>query len=100
MTPIFSDFLKMDKERYSIQPTNYKRFVETGYAETFESLHVEVDLLSDTYKTVHDQFDGYKVFSLSNQRNKRSLLPVVGQQMSSLFGTFFENNLENINRNI
>ena len=35
---------------------------DTGYAETFESLCVEVDLLSDTYKCVYDQFDEYKVF--------------------------------------
>ena len=79
---------------------NYKRFDETGYAETFESLRVEVDLLSDTYKSVYDQFDEYKIFSPSNQRNKRSLLPVVGQLMSSLFGTVSEDDLENINRNI
>ena len=79
---------------------NYKSFDETGYAETFESLRVKEDLLSDTYKSVYDQFDEYKIFSPSNQRNKRSLLQVVGQLMSSLFGTVSEDDLENINRNI
>ena len=64
------------------------------------SLPVELDLLSDTYKYVYDQFDEYKVFSPSNQRNKRSLLPVVGQLMRSLFGTLSEDDLENLNRNI
>ena len=52
---------------------NYERFDETIYAETFESLRVEVDLLSDIYKSVYDQFDEYKIFSQSNQRNNRSL---------------------------
>ena len=41
-----------------------------------------------------------QVISPSNQRNKRSLLPVVGQIMSSLFGIVSEDDLENINRNI
>ena len=59
-----------------------------------------LNLLSDTYKSVYDQIDEYIVFSPSNQRNKRSLFPVVGQLMSSLFGTVSEDDLKNINTNI
>lgn len=78
----------------------YSKWNLTGYAETFKSLSIEVDLLSDTYKSVYDTFDEYKIFSPNSQRNKRSVLPFVGQLMSTLFGTVSEADLENINRNI
>ena len=35
----------------------YKRSNLTGYVETFERLHVEIDLLTDTYKSVYEYFD-------------------------------------------
>lgn len=78
----------------------YKSSNLTGYVETFKSLHVEIDLLTDTYKSVYDNFDEYRTLSSSDPRNKRSLLPVIGQLMSTLFGTVSESDLENINRNI
>ena len=37
---------------------------------------------------------------MSYKRNERSLIPIVSQLMSTLFGTASENDLENINRNI
>ena len=39
----------------------YKRSNLTGYVETFESLHVEIDLLTYmyTYKSVDEHFDEY-----------------------------------------
>ena len=79
---------------------NYVSLNLTGYSETFKSLHVEIDLLTDTYKSVYDNFDEYQSLSDDTQRGKRSLIPLVGQLMSTLFGTVSENELDNINRNI
>ena len=70
----------------------------TGYVETFQSLHVEVDLLTDEYTSVYNNFDEYQ--TMSYKRNERSLIPIIDQLMSTLFGTVSENDLENINRNI
>ena len=78
----------------------YKRSNLTGYVETFESLHVEIDLLTDTYKSVYENFDEYQSLSVDIERGKRSLIPIIGQLMSTLFGTVSENELDNINRNI
>ena len=78
----------------------YQRSNLTGYVETFESLHVEIDMLTDTYTSIYDSFGEYKDLSLSNQRYKRSLIPIIGQLMSTLFGTVSESDLENIDRNI
>ena len=72
----------------------------TGYVETFKSLHIEVDLLTDTYNSVYDNFAEYQSLSVNGHRNQRSLIPIIGQLMSTLFGTVSENDLENINRNI
>ena len=79
---------------------NYKYSNLTGYMETFKSLRVEVDLLSDTYKSDYDNFDEYQTLSVKNQRDQRSLIPIIGQLMSTLYGTVSEKDLENINRNI
>ena len=35
----------------------------TGYLGTFESLHVEVSLLTDTYMSVLDSFQEYEALS-------------------------------------
>ena len=78
----------------------YKRSNLTGYVETFESLHVEIDLLTDTYKSVYENFDEYQSLSVDSERGKRSLIPIIGQLMSTLFGTVSENELDKINRNI
>ena len=72
----------------------------TGYVETFKSLHIAVDLLTDTYNSVYDNFAEYQSLSVNGHRSQRSLFPIIGQLMSTLFGTVSENNLENINRNI
>lgn len=55
------------------------------YAETFKSLQIEADLLTDTYQSIYRTFENYKI--LHNGKDKRSLLPFVGQLMSLLFGT-------------
>lgn len=70
------------------------------YAETFKSLQMEVGLLIDTHKSIYASFEEYRVLSKNLKRNRRSVLPFVGQLMSTLFGTISENDLENINRNI
>ena len=72
----------------------------TGYVETFKSLPIEVDLLTDTYNSVYDNFAEYQSLSVNGHRSQRSLIPIIGQLMSTLFGTVSENDLENINRNI
>lgn len=77
---------------------NQKEFVE--YAETFKSLQIEIDLLTDTYQSIYRTFEDYKVLRKDNGRVKHSVLPFVGQLMSTLFGSLSELDLENINRNI
>ena len=72
----------------------------TGYVETFESLHVEIDLLTDTYKSVYENFNEYQSLSVDSERGKMSFIPIIGQLMSTLFGTVSESELDNINRNI
>lgn len=71
----------------------------TGYVETFKSLHIEIDILTETYTSLFDNFGEYEVLS-QTQRSQRSLLPIIGKLMSSLFGTVSEDDLDNINRNI
>ena len=72
----------------------------TGYVETLKSLQVEVEMLKDAYTSVYNRFDDYRSIALGNHRNKRSVLPFVGQLMSTLFGTVSESDLENVNRNV
>ena len=63
-----------------------------------KSLHVEVDLLTDEYTSVYNNFGEYQ--AMSYKRHERSLIPIIGQLMSTFFGTVSENDIENINRNI
>ena len=79
---------------------NFKYSNLSGYMETLISLRVEVDLLTDTYKSVYDNFDEYQTLSVESQRDQKSLIPITGQLMSTVFGTVSEKDLENINRNI
>ena len=78
----------------------YEQSNLTGYVETFESLHIEADLLRDTYISVFNSFTEYQALSVDKNRSQGSILPIIGQLMSSLFGTLSENDLENINRNV
>ena len=78
----------------------YERSNLTGYVETFKSLHIEADLLTDTYMSVFDSFEEYQTLSVDQNRSQRSILPIIGQLMSSLFGTLSESDLEDINRNV
>lgn len=70
------------------------------YAETFKSLQIEVGLLTDTYQSIYKTFEDYKTLHKDTDRVKHSVLPFVGQLMSTLFGSLSEHDLENINRNI
>ena len=94
----FQSDLKSTNDIISAITKAYKSQNMTGYVETFKSLHVEVDILTDEYMSVYNNFDEYQTLSYS--RNERSLVPIIGQLMSTLFGTVSENDLENINRNI
>ena len=78
----------------------YEKSELTGYVETMRSLQVEVDMLRDTYTSVYNSFDDYGTITSGDHRNKRSVLPIIGQLMSTLFGTVSEPDLENANRNI
>ena len=75
-----------------------EREISMCMLKRLKSLQIEADLLTDTYQSIYRTFENYKI--LHNGKDKRSLLPFVGQLMSSLFGTVSENDLENINRNI
>ena len=77
---------------------DYHKSKLIAYAETLERLQLEVDLLSDTYQSIYKTFENYQV--LNTHRSKRSLIPLVGNLMSSLFGMLSQNDLDNINRNI
>ena len=52
------------------------------------------------FSSVHDSFDDYQILERKTLRPRRSLIPVIGQLMSSLSGTVSEKDLENIDRNI
>ena len=57
-----------------------------------------MDLLTDDYTSIYNNFDDYQ--TMSYKRNERSLIPIIGQLISTLFGTLSGNGTENINRNI
>ena len=79
---------------------DYNRKELMEYAETFKSLQIEVDLLTETYQSSHKTFEGYRTLHRDTRRVKHSVLPFVGQLMGTLFGTLSENDRDNINRNI
>ena len=79
---------------------NYDKRELIEYVEIFKSLQIEVDLLTDTYKSIYKSFEDYKTLHKHSGRVKHSILPFVGQLMSTLFGTISESDLENINENI
>ena len=79
---------------------NYNKRELIEYVETFKSLQIEVDLLTDTYQSIYKTFEDYKTLHKDSGRVKHSILPFVGQLMSTLFGTMSESDLENINKNI
>lgn len=90
------------------------------YFKTFSSLNIEVDLLNDTFYSIHDSFQNYQIMSNPSQnyqipetipiqdvlnddilrRRTRSLLPIIGDALSFLFGTVSESDLDQINNNI
>ena len=78
----------------------YRQHNFTTYHSTFKSLNDEIGLLNDTYKTVKDNFVDYQTLQSDHERSKRSLLPIVGQAMSLLFGTVSDLDLEMIQRSV
>ena len=57
-------------------------------------------MLTDTYQSIYKTFEDYKTLHKDSGGVKNSILPFVGQLMSTLFGTMSESDLENINENI
>ena len=50
-------------------------------------LRVEISMLRDMFSSVHDSFDDYQILERKTLRRRRSLIPVIGQLMSSLSDT-------------
>lgn len=78
----------------------YERTNLTGYVHTFNSLHEEIGILNDTYEIVRDTFVDYRSLRSQRRINKRSLLPIVGQAMSFLFGTVSDADLTHIQNSV
>ncbi|KAL4218273.1 hypothetical protein ACF0H5_023009 [Mactra antiquata] len=57
-------------------------------------------MINDTLNGIRNSFDEYTTMNVNSKRDKRSLLPIIGQLSSVLFGTVSETDLENINKNI
>ena len=95
-----NDDLKITKQITKSLTNWYRQENLTGYVFTFESLHDEIALLNDTYQAIKNNFDDYQSLRSGNYRPKRSLLPIIGQAMSLLFGTISESDLENIQTSI
>ena len=75
---IKSDLVHTDEIVKTI--TNYYAHSNmTGCAETFKSLHIEVDLLTETYNSVYDNFAEYQSLSMYGNRGQRSLIPIIWQ---------------------
>ena len=53
-----------------------------------------MDLLTVTHQSIYKTFEKYKILHIG--RGELSSLPIVGQLMSSLFGTLSQNDIENI----
>ena len=91
---------------------NWYRREHISFVDTFQSLGVEVDILNSTIQSVDSSFQHIATIgktsnvkltrtrSMVINRDKRSLVPIVGQALSFLFGTVSDNDLENINKNI
>ena len=68
----------------------YLRSNLTGYVEAFQSLHIEVNLLTDSYDSVFKKTLMIINHSHTVIQGQRSILPRVGQLMSTHFGTVSE----------
>ena len=97
---LISNDLSFTDEIIGVITKSYRTSNMTGYLATFESLHVEVSLLTDTYMSVFDSFQEYKALSMNTTMHERSILPILGELMHTFIGTLSEKDLENINNNI
>ena len=78
----------------------YRTYNQTRYVDTIHSLHEEIAILNDTFGAVKDAFDDYRTVRSMNGKSKRSLLPVVGQLMSFMFGTITDTEIGHIERSV
>ncbi len=97
----------------------YKRNNLTGYEYTVSSLSLEVDMVTDMFVGLKDNFEDLRTVTSHKRpdgpiglyrkqkltrsklsKNKRAILPFIGQLSSFLFGTVSEGDLEDIHRNM
>ena len=76
----------------------YTAWEPLGFMRTFVNLDREVIGVNQSRLALHNYFQEYKY--LNGSRQKRALLPFIGQVSSFLFGTVSEGDLNSIRRNI
>lgn len=54
----------------------YRNSQFTGPVETFKSIHDEIDLLTNTYKSISEKFEEYQILSV-DKKNKRSQISII-----------------------
>ena len=90
--------LDMTHEAMKTLTDRYRPYKFTGYVSTFKSLHDGIGMLNGTNQTVKDNFIDYQSLKSNQRKSKRSLLAIIGQPLSLLFGTVSDVDLENIRR--
>ena len=73
---------------------------DINFVSTFKGIKIEMNLLMDSYDAIQSSFLQYDEIRSDSKLTKRSVLPIVGEIFSALFGTVSESDLENINQNI
>ena len=76
---------------------HYQRPKEEGFLNNFVSLTKEINTLQETQNMMFNTFSDYRTLQ---QRQKRSLLPIFRKISSFLFGTFTDNDLDEIKGNL
>ncbi len=106
------------RDTVQVLESQYRRNSLTGYEHTVTSLALEVEMVKDMYIGLKDNFDDLRSVSSHEEpkpvgfhrtqeltrsnrpKNKRAILPFIGQLSSFLFGTVSEDDLEDIHRNL
>ena len=70
---------------------------QKSFHETLSSLREEV---FDLKRTLAGIFQSYSDYRALGSRSRRSLIPAIGREMSFLFGTLDENDIEDVRRGI
>lgn len=78
----------------------YQTPTDINFANTLKDVKFEMNMLMDSYDAIQNNFIQYHEIRSDTKLTKRSILPIVGEIFSALFGTVSESDLENINSNI